>query len=115
MKASLAADGALAKSGLLRIAKSAGYNLDDRFELLSDGFAEAMQHEEGEPLALLGQSVRTSRSCRVDARGLQPPRRRLSDARRLHARGAGETPQGRERVAVGTARHGKTELAASSP
>ncbi len=60
VKASLATDGALAKSGLLCIKRSANYTLEDKFELLSDTFAEALQHEEGEPLALLGQSVRAA-------------------------------------------------------
>jgi SpoVK/Ycf46/Vps4 family AAA+-type ATPase len=60
VKESLAADGALARSGLLRIERNSSYQLESKFTLLSDSFAEAMQHEDGDPLALLAQSVRAA-------------------------------------------------------
>ncbi len=58
VKTSLAADSTLAKSGLLRLDPCANYLLENKFSLLSEGFADAMLNVDGDAMALLGQSVR---------------------------------------------------------
>ena len=59
IRKSLGKNGALARSGLLSLYKgsSAGYNLDDKLELLSSGFAENMVSLDADPVILLRDIV----------------------------------------------------------
>lgn len=60
VKSALAADGPLANSGLLRLERSSAHELEGKLSLLSPEFAEAMLHDETDPLNLLSESVRAA-------------------------------------------------------
>lgn len=60
VKAALSADGPLANSGLLRMERSSAHELENKFNILSQDFAEAMLHDEADPLKLLSESVRAA-------------------------------------------------------
>ncbi len=60
VKAALAPDSPLANSGLLRIERSSAHELEGKLNILSTEFAEAMLHDEGDPLKLLSESVRAA-------------------------------------------------------
>lgn len=60
VKSALAADSPLANSGLLRMERSSAHEIDSKFNILSTDFAEAMLHDEADPLKLLSESVRAA-------------------------------------------------------
>ncbi len=67
VKSALAADSPLANSGLLRIERSSAHELENKFNILSTDFAEAMLHDEDDPLKLLSESVRAAAAGTLSA------------------------------------------------
>lgn len=58
VKSALSPDGALLKSGILRIDRSSSYHLDNKFAVLSDEFADSMFSDDRDALHLLRHAVR---------------------------------------------------------